>query len=229
MCKQLPQQPPNSQPTILPSRPLLTIARAYVDLSTGVGPEPAQLVPFNTLLLTPLQGVDRSSLAAAAFIRPAVLEALDGGSTGMRPAAVLATPRIAAASGQPLTVNRSIPPLAAPRLLAPRVLPAEYLELAARYKPPACPNGTAQDASTPAAQHPDHQLSSPESDPCVQSLVGLSQCTPKGSTEVCCRFVEEWSAAGCWCQPSGLRLLDNMPTSMTPVLLQLLGWVCDEE
>lgn len=64
-------------------------------------------------------------------------------------------------------------------------------------------------------------------DPCVRALVGMSQCSGKGSPDVCCSYVQTWNAFDCWCQASGKLLLSSMPAVLTPSVLQLLSWVCE--
>lgn len=248
-CKELgPGGPGRGVPL---TRPLMTIARVYVNPATGVGPDPSALAPFNTLLLTPMRNA-----TGLAPVRPGGVEL--SGALGTA-AAVLPTARLtggnprrasgvaAVAAGVDTNGSRSlidspmqaehlpgIQPIEVPSvkgraarlgaqsdpILRGARLSPELLQLAARHPPAACPkepsDGGAVASPSPAAD-----------DPCVRSLVGLSQCTPQGSPDVCCGFVEGWSTAGCWCETSGRALLDSMPTSATPTLLQLLGWVCE--
>jgi hypothetical protein len=303
-CRNVPTTGPNSAP--LP-RPLMTISRVYVNPVTGVGPDPATLVPFNTVLLTPKGAVasrspglgassaqlpdastptlsaqlpDESSSTSSvqlpdeSFSIPGVVDAVQPGSTmlpavkeaegpatlesestkqpslpgggwpavlpeagsrkgppvasngkpvvdslantGLGPAGLLDRPRIAQRAGQVLQADGH------EVKWQPGKLPAGFAELAARHEPPTC---AAQQSNSAAGSSVSMQ--SAVKDPCVSSIVGLSQCTPKGSPDVCCGFVQSWSGSGCWCLASGQQLLASMPTSMTPVLLQLLGWVCE--
>lgn len=295
----------------------MTISRVYVNPATGVGPDPATLVPFNTVLLTPraaadsrapglgassaqlpdeslstssAQLPDESSTTSSAqlpdesFSIPGGVDAVQPGST-MLPASKEAEGPLASesestqplnrrghdipailsrAGGLPLASNGSthvglvglgnsgVPVMAVGRLDRPRIaqkavqvlqadghevkwqpgkLPAGFAELAARHSPPICaaPQSAAQQSSSEAGSSVSRgvPMQSVVRDPCVKSIVGLSQCTPKGSADVCCGYVQDWSADGCWCSASGQQLLASMPSSMTPALLQLLGWVCE--
>jgi hypothetical protein len=301
-CREVPTTGPNSAP--LP-RPLMTISRLYVNPATGVGPDPATLVPFKTVLLTP-KGVaasrslglgvssaqlpDESSSTSSAQLRdespptlsaqlpdvsssiagvmndvmqqgrvtvpgvneaggPATAESESTQQPNRKGAAIPAI--LSRAGGLPVVSNGSTPvgpslgsmgvqglPEGLPRIAQkavqvlqadgqeimwqPGKLPAGFTELAGRHKPPIC---SAQQSSSEASSSVPMQ--SVVKDPCVKSIVGMSQCTPKGSADVCCAYVQDWSASGCWCSASGQQLLGSMPTSMTPVLLQLLGWVCE--
>jgi hypothetical protein len=67
------------------------------------------------------------------------------------------------------------------------------------------------------------------SDPCLESFVGMSQCSGSGSWDVCCDYVHYWEDEGCWDKDVGQLLLKSMPALLTPALLQLLGKVCGAE
>lgn len=66
------------------------------------------------------------------------------------------------------------------------------------------------------------------SDPCLQSFVGMSQCSGTGSWDVCCEYVQAWNDEQCWDRDVGRPLSNSMP-AITPALVQLLGRVCGAE
>lgn len=256
-CQEIPTEGPAGVPI---TRPLLTISRVYINPVTGVGPEPASLVPFNTLQLTPkvvVRGARKAAApeAAGARLVPGTAgrasssndssnsSKSDNSSVRIsdeRSLAVTTDTDLAAAVAETAqqTGSSQLPAAQRPLLLrttiAPQSIwragkpPSEFLDLAAGYTPPVCPaSGPDQNLTSSSTVGPGMQNEGSIDDPCVRSFVGMSQCTPKGSADVCCGFVQSWSASNCWCRGSGQQLLDSMPLSVTPVLLQLLGWVCE--
>lgn len=253
-CQEVPSEGPSAVPL---TRPLMTISRVYINPNTGVGPEPASLAPFNTLQLTPKDAARDTRQAAAGQeatgARPVPGTASRANSSrsssndnstasaGELPAAAVVRAQLAVAaahvqqknpsSQSPTDVQR---PLLLRSTTSPQSiwragkLPSELLDLAAAYTPPACStSGPEQTLAGSSTNGPGTANQGSLDDPCVRSFVGMSQCTLKGSADVCCAFVQSWSSSGCWCRGSGQQLLDSMPLSMTPMLLQLLGWVCE--
>lgn len=219
-CQEVPTEGPSGVPL---ARPLMTIARVYVNPATGVGPDPNTLAPFNTVLLTPRQDAAALPLLAAAAVQPTAAGSSDSSAVvtvaafGEPPVVQLDTSADGDAAGLGLGSDS---------IWKGGRLPDRFLAIAARYKPQqTCPAGQPEDMqSAPTEDGTQMRIE----DPCVKNFVGaLSQCTPSGSPDVCCGFVAGWSQFNCWCMPAGQQLLDSIPTSMTPALLQLLGWVCD--
>jgi len=200
----------------------MTIARVYVNPATGVGPDPAELAPFNTVLLTPIRNatglapVLAGTVAVSGVLRPAAAVLPTARMTArtpqQKPLVRRAPGGAATAAGSETNGSRSpadlpiradrlpgiqhdeVPsvrgraaPLGAQSTLRGARLSPELLQLAARHPPGVCPEEPSDGGA----------VASPADDPCVRSLVGLSQCTPQGSPDVCCGFVGGWSTAGC--------------------------------
>jgi hypothetical protein len=65
-----------------------------------------------------------------------------------------------------------------------------------------------------------------EGSTCVDSLVGLAQCTQGPSSQECCAAIGDWNRGACWCSQAGGALLDTMPALLAPAWLESLGVAC---
>jgi hypothetical protein len=145
----------------------MTLSRVYVNPTTGVGPDPAELVPFSTIVLSPKSSkvpINNDAKLSNSFVHAQVVNEVQSKVFG----------------------------------------DIEFRGIA-RDTITTCPAST---------------------DPCLESFVGISQCSGTGSWEVCCKYVQSWSDELCWDKDVGQLLLVSMPAMLTPALLQLLGRVC---
>lgn len=89
MCRKIPNLGPRSVPL---QRPVLITVRAYVNPSTGVGPDANELVTFRTLRLTPRQYAltidttpryDSTALLSASHCAAHLVESSQCGTSGV--------------------------------------------------------------------------------------------------------------------------------------------------
>jgi hypothetical protein len=199
----------------------MTLSRVYINPSTGVGPDAAELVPFATIMLSPksMATADRSNIRVSDMVKQAQSSQgppIDSGagSVKSRPSASLG--RNARVGGKDVSSVRAWGRSGEARHSAV----SRALELFSTRS---------QHAINEDAFRSEDAGCVVGADQCVQSFVGMSQCSGTGSWDVCCQYVQAWSNDDCWNDDSGQLILNNMPTVLTPTLLQVLGRVCEDK
>jgi hypothetical protein len=205
----------------------MTLSRVYVNPSTGVGPDAADLVPFATIMLSP-KSISATSGDSTSFrsVAEQVL-ASQGPHVGGNAAGIGSLSRGSLAQAQ-LSVGEfdasKAHHMSGGAGQAGHGALGKTTELFEKARKIITTN--VSDEHTSRNQATDCVVGA---DRCVQSFVGMSQCSGKGSWDVCCQYVQAWSNDDCWNEDSGQLLLNNMPTVLTPTLLQVLSMVCESE
>jgi hypothetical protein len=199
----------------------MTLSRVYINPSTGVGPDAADLVPFATIMLSPksMATADRSNVRVSDMVEQA--QASQGPIVGSGAGGVKALP--SASSGRNERVGgEDVSSVHAwgRNGEARHSAVSKALELLSTNN---------QQTTNDDAFRSEDAGCVVGADQCVQSFVGMSQCSGKGSWDVCCQYVQAWSNDDCWNHDSGQLILNNMPTVLTPTLLQVLGRVCEDK
>lgn len=245
-CKTVATTEGSSRPPL--NRPLMVISRVYVKPDSGVGPDASELVSFSTVVFTPKTHAVPMDTQLRVDSSIWQVHATDAGGQTESPSSSheISQSSVNASSILQGNSSRRVSVVSRHRWSDERGM----FDATVAEQSTSCTSynvSMAMHAMTNAQQdvgHVQHMHASDgeasakttqllpanmpgDFDPCVQSLVGMSQCSGKGSWDVCCQYVQSWSTMNCWCSTSGKLLLESMPGVLTPTMLQVLSWICE--
>jgi hypothetical protein len=202
----------------------MTLSRVYINPSTGVGPDAADLVPFATIMLTPdSMAAEDGSIKRLGDVPEHVQASqgpLEGSMSGVNFQSRQSLSIVEPDGGKDAMSNMHMHKVLGRGGQASHGAVSRALELFTAKSQHTI------GGSDSLGEYVNCVVGAYQ---CMQSFVGMSQCSGKGSWDVCCQYVQAWSNDDCWNADSGQLLLNNMPTVLTPALLQVLGRVCDSE